>query len=169
MLRPKTCLKEVIPEERNRQRASRAQTTWAFKQQVFDVTPPVFSVCVSTRGGPKIRTQGENTCDQDNIASIRDERLDQHLSRASTGLRLAASQQDLLAVPLSVWTSPLVAGAGDGSVVKAVHSTLAGHVLALVLPSPCRKVLVVRPTAMSTHGHPHGHALERRLQAAAVQ
>ena len=61
MLRPKTCLKEVIPEERNRQRASRAQNTWAFKPQVFDVAPPVFSVCVSTRGGPKIRTRGENT------------------------------------------------------------------------------------------------------------
>ena len=63
MLRPKTCLKEVIPEERNRQRASRAQNTRAraFKQQVFDVAPPVFSVCVSTRGGPRIRTRGENT------------------------------------------------------------------------------------------------------------
>ena len=58
MLRPKKCLKEVIPEECNRQRASRAQNTRAFKQQVFDVAPPVFSVCV--RGGPKIRTRGEN-------------------------------------------------------------------------------------------------------------
>ena len=61
MLRPKTCLKEVIPEERNRQRASRAQNTRAFKQQVFDVAPTVFSVCVSTRGGPKIQTRGDNT------------------------------------------------------------------------------------------------------------
>ena len=60
-LRPKTCLKEIIPEECNRQRASRAQNTRAFKQQVFDVAPPVFSVCLSTRGGPKIRTRGENT------------------------------------------------------------------------------------------------------------
>ena len=61
MLRPKICLKEVIPEERNRQRASRSQITRAFKQQVFDVAPPVFSVCVSTRGGPKIRTRGQKT------------------------------------------------------------------------------------------------------------
>ena len=52
MLRPKTCLKEVNPEERNRQRASRAQNTRPCKQQVFDVPPPMFSVCVSTRGGP---------------------------------------------------------------------------------------------------------------------
>ena len=59
MIRPKTRLKEVIPEECNRQRASRAQNTRAFKQQVFDVAPPVFSVCVSTRSRPKIRTRGE--------------------------------------------------------------------------------------------------------------
>ena len=61
MLRPKTCLKEVIPEECNRQRASRAQNTQAIKQQVVDVSPHVFSVCVSTMSRPKIRTQGENT------------------------------------------------------------------------------------------------------------
>ena len=61
MVRPRTCLKEVILEERNRQRASRAQNTRAYKQQVFDVAPPVFSDCLSTRGGPKIRTRGENT------------------------------------------------------------------------------------------------------------
>ena len=61
MIRPKTCLKEVIPKECNRQCASRAQNTGAFKQQVFDVAPPVFSVCVSTRSRPKIRTRGENT------------------------------------------------------------------------------------------------------------
>ena len=61
MVRPKTCLKEVIPEECNRQCASRAQNTRAFKQQVFDVTPPVFFVCVSTRSRPKIRARGENT------------------------------------------------------------------------------------------------------------
>ena len=56
MIRPKTCLKEVIPEKCNRQRATRAQNTQAFKQQVFDVAPPVFSVCVSPRSRPKIRT-----------------------------------------------------------------------------------------------------------------
>ena len=61
MIRPKTCLKEVIREECNRQCASPAQNTRAFKQQVFDVAPPVFSVCVSTRSRPKIRTRGENT------------------------------------------------------------------------------------------------------------
>ena len=43
MVRPKTCLKEVIPEERNRQRASRAQSTRAFKQQVFVVHPGAMS------------------------------------------------------------------------------------------------------------------------------
>ena len=61
MIRPRTCLKEVIPEECNRQCASRAQNTRAFKQQVFDAAPPVFYVCVSTRSRPKIRTRGEHT------------------------------------------------------------------------------------------------------------
>ena len=56
MIRPKTRLKEVIPEECNRQRAARAQNILAFKQQVFDVVPPVFSVCVSPRSRPKIWT-----------------------------------------------------------------------------------------------------------------
>ena len=56
MIRPKTRLKEVIPEKCNRQRASRAQNTRAFKQQVFDVARPVFPVCVSPRSRPKIRT-----------------------------------------------------------------------------------------------------------------
>ena len=61
MIRPTTRLQEVIPEECNRQRSSCAQNTRAFKHQVFDVVPPVFSVCVSTRSRPKIRTRGENT------------------------------------------------------------------------------------------------------------
>ena len=61
MIRPKTCLKQVVPEKCNRQCASRPQNNRAFKQQVFDVAPPVFSVCVSTRSRPKIRTRGENT------------------------------------------------------------------------------------------------------------
>ena len=71
MIRPKTCIKEVIPEEFNRQRSPRAQNTRAFKQQVFDVAPPVFSVCVSTRGGPKIRTRGGTTTHQDTSRHIK--------------------------------------------------------------------------------------------------
>ena len=47
MIRSKTRPKEVIPEKFNRQRASRAQDTLALKRQVFDVAPPVFSVCVT--------------------------------------------------------------------------------------------------------------------------
>ena len=61
MIRPQTCLKEVIPEECNRPRACCAQNTRAFNQQMFDVAPPVFSICVSTRSRPNIRTRGENT------------------------------------------------------------------------------------------------------------
>ena len=58
---PRNTKKKKIPDECNRQCASRAQNTRAFKQQVFDVAPPVFSVCVCTRSRPKIQTQGENT------------------------------------------------------------------------------------------------------------
>ena len=56
IIRSKTRPKEVIPEKLNRQRASRAHDTRAFKQQVFDMAPPVFSVCVSPRSRPKTRT-----------------------------------------------------------------------------------------------------------------
>ena len=69
MIRSRARPKEVIPEKLNRQRASRAQDTRAFKQQVFDVavfsvcvsprpasdTVAVFSVCVSPRNRPKIQ------------------------------------------------------------------------------------------------------------------
>ena len=61
MIRSKTRLEEVIPEECNRKRAFCAQNTRAFKHQVFDVAPPVFSVRLSTRSRPKIRTRGGNT------------------------------------------------------------------------------------------------------------
>ena len=56
MIRSRKHPKEVIPEECNRQRASRAQNTRTFKPQVFDVAPPVFSVCVSPMSRPKTRT-----------------------------------------------------------------------------------------------------------------
>ena len=48
MIRSRTRTKEVIPEKLDRQRASWAQDTRAFKQRVFNVAQPVFPVCVST-------------------------------------------------------------------------------------------------------------------------
>ena len=56
MVSPKARLEEVIAGKCNGQLASRAQIARAFKQQVFDVAPPVFPVCVSPRSRPKIRT-----------------------------------------------------------------------------------------------------------------
>ena len=61
MIRSSTRPKEVIPEKLTRQRASWAQDTRALEQQVFDVAPPVFPICVSARSRPKIRTRGEYT------------------------------------------------------------------------------------------------------------
>ena len=50
------CREDVIPEKDNRLRASHARETRAFKQQVFNVVPPVCPDCLSPRSRPKIRT-----------------------------------------------------------------------------------------------------------------